>query len=61
MRDYHQWVQDRAEELALEYHDIEYESLPSNLQENMWAMATRDYRDMQALKLEFTLERMSKL
>ena len=44
--DYQEWIQNRAEELAIKYHDIEYEYLPSNLQEALFHKAERDYREM---------------
>ena len=43
---YQEWIQDRAEQLALEHYEMEYEYLPSNLQEVMFAIAERNYREM---------------
>jgi len=45
--DYQEWIQNRAEELAIEHYDMEYEYLPSNLQKKMFSMAERDYRESQ--------------
>jgi len=44
--DYQEWIQNRAEELALEHYDKEYEYLPSNLQEVVFSIAEREYREM---------------
>jgi len=49
--DYQEWIQNRAEELALEHYDTEYEYLPSNLQEAMFSMAERSYREREYNKL----------
>ena len=44
--DYQEWIQNRAEELALEHYDKEYEYLPSNLQEVVFSITEREYREM---------------
>ncbi len=49
--DYQEWIQSRAEELALGHYDEEYEYLPSNLREVMFSMAERDYREMNCNEL----------
>ncbi len=58
MTDYKEWIMNRAEELALDKYDIEYEYLPSNLREVVFFMAQRQYQDMCAVKVDFLYDRM---
>ncbi len=43
MIDREEWIMERAEELALDKHDTEYENLPRDLQLVMDSMAEREY------------------
>ena len=56
--DYKQWIQDRAEELALELYAHEYQHLPSNLQELVYFKAEAQYLDYCAMKIDMIYDRL---
>ncbi len=43
--DREEWIMNRAEGLALDKHDTEYENLPEDLKRVMIAMAERDHAE----------------
>ncbi len=43
MKSHKEWIPNRAEDLALQHHKKFYTDLPEVLQQNMWAMASRQY------------------
>ena len=49
--DYQEWIQNRAEELALELYGHEYQYLPSNLRELVYYKAEAQYRNYCAMRL----------
>ena len=55
---YKEWIINRANELALDKHDTEYEYLPKSLQEVCFHMAEQDYNDRMALQNDFLYDRM---
>jgi len=55
---YQEWIMNRAEELALQHHGVEYKHLPSNLQEAIYFMAQRQYRDYCSTRLDLIYGRI---
>ena len=39
------WIRNKAKKLALVFYDKLYDSLPQKLQENLYVLATRAYKD----------------
>lgn len=56
--DYKEWIQNRAEELALELYGHEYQYLPSNLQELVHFKAEAQYRNYCTVSLDAIHDRI---
>lgn len=50
---YKEWIMNRADEIALDKHDTEYEYLPEDLKRVMVSIAERDYHDMMSMRAEY--------
>ena len=55
---YEEWILNRAEELALQHHRVEYKYLPSNLREDIYFRAQQQYRNFCATKIDLIYGRI---
>lgn len=48
LKDFKDWIQEEAEERALEVYDTEFCNLPKETQDELYALATEAYKDAYA-------------
>ena len=58
MKSHKEWVTERLDDLALEYHGKFYYDLPSDLQQTIFAIAQREYVDYLSSYIDNTFDRM---
>jgi len=58
MRDYKDWIENRAHELAEERYNKDYYDLPENIQLEIYDRAEADYKDYYASKIDAVYDRM---
>ena len=54
--DYKYWIQNRAEEIALEEYDKDFYDLPERVQSEVYNRATEAYKEMYADRIDSTYE-----
>ena len=50
--DYKEWMQERADDLAMSIYGAEYYDLPNQIQLELYAMAESDYKDHYASMID---------
>ena len=61
MKSAKEFIQERLDSLALEYHSKFYCDLARELQETIWNMANRQYRDYCSTVIDITYDRMKEM
>lgn len=58
--DYKDWIQNRADELALEQYNEDFYNLPSEVRDTIYQQAMADYADHYASQVDAAYDRMKK-
>jgi len=61
VRDYKDWIENRAHELAEERYNKDYYDLPENIQQEIYTRAEADYIDHHASQIDALCDRMREL
>lgn len=56
LKDYKAWIQERADEIALEEQGKDFYELPNDMQDMVYNKATEDYKDAYADMMDATYE-----
>ena len=56
IKDYKDWIQERADDLAVEYYSMDFYTLAKEEQQEIYALALEDYKDEYASYCDYVYE-----